>query len=53
MNTSVQHLFNTVEAEKHINQATRHIEIPMLQIIKKTVEVPKVPPLQFTDNGHR
>ena len=28
---------------------TRHIEIPMLQIIKKTVEVPEVPPLQFTD----
>ena len=49
VNTSVQHVFNTVEAEKHINQVTRHIEIPMLQIIKKTVEVPEVPPLQFTD----
>ena len=28
---------------------TRHVEIPLLQIVKKTVEVPEVPPLQFTD----
>ena len=40
--------------EKHIihekiNQVTRHVEIPLLQIVKKTVEVPEVPPLQFTD----
>ena len=49
VNTSVQHVFNTVEVEKHINQGTRHVEIPLLQIVKKTVEVPEVPPLQFTD----
>ena len=49
VNTSVQHVFNTVEVEKHINQVTRHVEIPLLQIVKKTVEVPEVPPLQFTD----
>ena len=48
VNTSVQHVFNTVEVEKH-NQVTRHVEIPLLQIVKKTVEVPEVPPLQFTD----
>ena len=52
VNTSVQHVFNTVEVEKHIihekiNQVTRHVEIPLLQIVKKTVEVPEVPP--FTD----
>ena len=57
VNTSVQHVVDTVEVEKHIihekiNQVTRHVEIPLLQIVKKTVEVPEVPlvaRLQFTD----
>ena len=49
---SVQHVVDAVEVEKHIihekiNQVTRHVEIPLLQIFKKTVEVPEVPP--FTD----
>ena len=48
VNTSVQHVVDTVEVEKHIihekiNQVTRHVEIPLLQIVKKTVEVPEVP----------
>ena len=54
VNTSVQQVVDTAEVEKHIihekiNQVTRHVEIPLLQIVKKTVEVPEVPPLQFTD----
>ena len=54
MNTSVQHVVDTAEVEKHIihekiNQVTRHVEIPLLQIVKKTVEVPEVAPLQFPD----
>ena len=48
VNTSVQHVFNSVEVEKH-NQVTRHVEIPLLQTVKKTVDVPEVPPLQVTD----
>ena len=53
VNMSVQHVFNTVEAEKHTNQVTRHIEIPMLQIIKKTVEVPEVPPVAVHRRGRQ
>ena len=49
VNTSLQHVFNTAEVEKPIYQVTRHVEIPLLQIVKKTVEVPEVPPLQFTN----
>ena len=57
VNTSVQHVVDTGEVEKHIihekiNQVTRHVEIPLLQIVKKTVEVPGVPlvaRLPFTD----
>ena len=61
MNTSAQHVVDTLEVEKHIiqgkiNQVTRHAETPLLQIVKKTVEVPEiqrvpaeVPLLQFTD----
>ena len=44
----------TVQRMKHIiqekiNQVIRHVEIPLLQIVKKTVEVPEVPPSQCTD----
>ena len=55
VNTSVQHVADTVEVEKHIihekiNQVTKHVEIPLLQIVKKTVEVPEVPLVaRFTD----
>ena len=54
VNTSVQHAVDTDEVEKHIihekiNQVTRHVEIPLLQIVKKTVEVPGVPQLQCAD----
>ena len=45
MNTSVQHVVDAVEVEKHIinekiNQVTRHVEVP---------EIPLVARLQFTD----
>ena len=51
VNTSVQHDVNTLEVEKHIiqekiDQVTRHVETSLLQIGKKTFEVPE---LQFTD----
>ena len=61
VNTSVQHVVDTLEVEKHIihekiNQVTRHAETPLLQIVKKTIEVPEiqtvpaeVPELQVTD----
>ena len=61
MNTHVQHVVDTVEVEKHIiqekiNQETKRIETLLLQIVKKTVEVPEIqtvpaeiPELQFTD----
>ena len=46
VNTHVQHVINTVEAEKPIinetiNQVTKHVEIPQLQIVEKTVEAAK------------
>ena len=46
VNTHVQHVVNTVEAEKPIinetiNQVTKHSEIPQLQIVEKTVESAK------------
>ena len=57
VDTSVQHVVDAVEVEKHvihekINQVTSHVEIPLLQIGKKTVEVPEVPPFtdKFVDN---
>ena len=51
VNTSVQHDVNTLEVEKNIiqekiNHVTRHVETPLLQIVKKIFEVPE---LQFTD----
>ena len=54
MNTSVQQVVDTAEVEKHtihekMNQMTRHVEIPLLESVKKTVEVPEVAPLQFID----
>ena len=46
VNTHVQHVVNTVEAEKPIinetiNQVTKYVEIPQLQIVEKTVEAVK------------
>ena len=46
VNTHVQHVINTVEAEKPIinetiNHVTKHVEIPQLQIVEKTVEAAK------------
>ena len=46
VNTHVQHAVNAVEAEKPIinetiNQVTRHVEIPQLQIVEKTMEAAK------------
>ena len=46
VNTHGQHVVNTVEAEKPfineiINQVTKHVEIPQLQIVEKTVEAAK------------
>ena len=46
VNTHGQHVVNTVEAEKPfinetINQMIKHIEIPQLQIVEKTVEAAK------------
>ena len=43
VNTHVQHAVNAVEAEKPIinetiNQVTKHVEIPQLQIFEKTIE---------------
>ena len=61
VNMCVQHLVNAVEVEKRIiqekiNQVIRHVETLLLQIVKKTVEVPEIqivpaeiPELQFTD----
>ena len=61
VNMCVQHLVNAVEVEKRIiqekiNQVIRHAETLLLQIVKKTVEVPEIqtvpaeiPELQFTD----
>ena len=59
MNTHVQHVVDTVKVEKPeiikqtvqksiIQEKTRHVEIPVLQIVKKTVEIPGTL-LQFTD----
>ena len=46
VNTHVQHTVNAVEAEKPIinetiNQMTKHVEIPQLQIVEKTIETAK------------
>ena len=46
VNTHVQHAVNAVEAEKPIinetiNQVTKHVEIPQLQIVEKTIEAAK------------
>ena len=46
VNTHGQHVVNAVEAEKPfinetINQVIKHVEIPQLQIVEKTVEAAK------------
>ena len=46
VNTRVQHAVNAVEAEKPIinetiNQVTKHVEIPQLQIVENTIEAAK------------
>ena len=46
VNTHVQHAVNAVEAEKpiineKINQVTKHVEIPQLQIVEKTAKTPE------------
>ena len=43
VNTHVQHVVDTVNAEDHfiqekINQMTKHIDVPSLQIVEKTIE---------------
>ena len=53
VNTHVQHVVNTVEAEKpiineKINQVTKHVEIPQLQIVEKTIETSKIQTIQGT-----
>ena len=53
VNTHVQHAVNAVEAEKpiiseKINQVTKHIEIPQLQIVEKTAKNPRDP----DNSGH-
>ena len=59
VNTHVQHVVDTVKVEKPeiinqtvqksiIQEKTRHVEIQVLQIVKKTVEIPGTL-LQFTD----
>ena len=59
VNTHVQHVVDIVKVEKPeiikqtvqksiIQEKTRHVEIPVLQIVKKTVEIPGTL-LQFTD----
>ena len=59
VNTHIQHVIDTVKVEKPeiikqtvqksiIQEKTRHVEIPVLQIVKKTVEIPGTL-LQFTD----
>ena len=59
VNTHVQHVVDTVKVEKPeiikqtvqksiIQEKTRHVEVPVLQIVKKTVEIPGTL-LQFTD----
>ena len=58
VNTSDQHVVDTGEVEKHIihekiNQVTRHVEIPLLQIVKKTVEIPGVLQLQLCRSCER
>ena len=45
VNTHVQHVVDTVEVEKHniqekINQETKRIEVPPLQLIDKAVDIP-------------
>ena len=51
LNTSVQHDVNTLDVEKHIiNQLTRHVETPLLQIVKKTFEVPELRFIDTADN---
>ena len=57
VNTSVQHVVNTVEVEKlniidetvqkptiqeKINQATKHVEVPLVQFLNKVDEIPVV-----------
>ena len=61
VNTYVQHVINTVEAEKpkiidetvqkptiqeKINQVTKHVKIPQVQVVAETAEIPQV---QFLD----
>ena len=59
MNTHVQHVVDRAKVEKPeiikqtvqksiIHEKTRHVEVPVLQIVKKTVEIPGTL-LQFTD----
>ena len=59
VNTHVQHVVDTIKVEKPeiikqtvqksiIQEKTKHFEIPVLQIVKKTVEIPETL-LQFTD----
>ena len=45
VNTHVQHVVDTVEVEKHniqekINQETKRIEVPPLQLVDKAVDIP-------------
>ena len=51
VNTSVQHVFNTVEKriiQEKINQVTIHVEIPLLQFTDKVVDNPVVAQRQIS-----
>ena len=56
VNTHVQHVVNAVEAEKpiineKINQVTKHVEIPQLQIVEKTAKTPETQITQGTETS--
>ena len=56
VNTHVQHVVNAVEGEKpiineKINQVTKHVEIPQLQIVVKTAKTPKTQITQGTQTS--
>ena len=56
VNTHVQHAVNAVEAEKpiineKINQVTKHVEIPQLQIVEKTAKTPETQITQGTQTS--
>ena len=52
MNTHVQHVVNTVEVERpklvketvqeKINQVTKHVKVPQVQVVVETAEIPQV-----------